>query len=317
MDRLRLLAVFRRVAELQSFSRAARELRLSNAAVSKHVAMLEEQLAVRLLQRTTRKVALTATGAAYLAGCARILDELADLDQAVTHATTRVTGTLRINAPAAFGVLYLSPLLPELLAAWPELAIELSMTDRFVDLIEEGVDVVVRIAPSLPDSATLVARRLVGSAQVVCASPRYLRGRTPRTPADLAHHTCLAYGSRAPRWRFTRGKQTFDVPIDARLTVDNSLVLRDAVLADAGIALLPAFYVADLVRARRLRVVLADHAVAPVWIHAVYPRQRHLSTKIRVFVEHLRAHLARQSWAIAPDAGGVASAARGAGDRER
>jgi DNA-binding transcriptional LysR family regulator len=293
MDRLTTLTIFRRVAELQSFSAAARELRLSNAAVSKHVAVLEERLRTRLLQRTTRRVSLTPAGAAYLERCARILDEIEELDQSAMQNSTVVKGTLRVNGPSAFGLMYLSPVIPSLLAKWPELAIDLSLTDRFVDLIEEGVDVVVRVASALPDSATLVAQRLVSCDQIVFATPTYLRKRgTPKIPTDLVQHDCLVYGLRTPVWKF----DAVNLPVSGRLRVDNSLALRDAVLAHAGIAMLPRFYVQDLIEAGQVRVLLAHAAAPPVHIHAVYPRQRHLATKIRIFVDHVRADLALQSW---------------------
>lgn len=298
MDRLLTMTVFRRVAELQSFSAAARDLGLSNAAVSKHVAVLEDRLRARLLQRTTRRVSTTPAGEAYLARCARILDELAELDAAVTSSTTAVVGTLRANVPSAFGLLYVAPVLAGLARAWPDLAIDLSFSDRFVDLVEEGVDVVLRIASTLPDSTTLVAQRLAGCDVTLCATPRYLKTHgTPRTAAELAGHACIAYGH-ATEWRFARAGAEVRVPLDARVRLDNSLAIRDAVLGDAGIALLPAFYVDADVRAKRLRAVLPDHVAPRVWIHAVYPRQRHLSTKIRVFVEAVRARLVIERWAI-------------------
>lgn len=298
MDRITTLTVFRRVAELGSFSAAARELRLSNAAVSKHVALLEERLRTRLLQRTTRSVSLTPAGSAYLERCARLLDELDELDQSAIQNSTVVKGTLRVNGPSAFGLMYLSPAVPPLLAKWPELAVDLSLTDRFVDLIEEGVDVAVRIAATLQDSATLVAQRLASCDQVVFATPTYLRKRgTPKTPADLAEHECLVYGLRAPVWELRVDGKTVNVPVSGRLRVDNSLALRDAVLAHAGIAMLPRFYVQDLLDAGRVRSLLAATPGPTIHVHAMYPRQRHLATKIRVFIDHVRALLAREAWA--------------------
>jgi DNA-binding transcriptional LysR family regulator len=299
MDRLQWMTVFRRVAELQSFSAAARELRLSNAAVSKHIAQLEDRLQTRLLHRTTRSVSLTADGAAYLARCVRILDDLDELDQSVGKTAGAPKGMLRVNAPSAFGLLHITPLVPGLLAAWPALTLDLSLTDRFVDLVEEGVDVVVRIATELPDSATLIAQRLVSCTQHVCATPAYLARRgTPRSPADLAEHDCISYGLRAPQWTFLAGGKPLHVPIAGRLRVDNSIAIRDACLADAGLAMLPSFYLDAAIREGRLRVVLPRVATQRIWIHAVYPRQRHLSTKVRVFIDHIRAGLAVAPWAI-------------------
>lgn len=295
------MTVFRRVAELKSFTAAARELGLSNAAVSKHVAALEERLRSRLLQRTTRSVALTSAGAAYLARCARILDDLDELDVAVSQASSAPKGLLRVNAPAAFGLLHLSPAMPSLLAAHPELEVDLSLTDRFVDLVEEGVDVVVRIASELPDSATLVAQRLVGVEHCIVAAPRYLEVHGAlRKIGDLAKHDCLVYGPRGAGWTFVTRDGPTTVEVHGRYRVDNSLALRDAVLAGAGVALMPRFYIDDDIADGRLQVVLASARMRPAWIHAVYPRQRHLSTKIRVFIEHVRASLVRMPWAIAP-----------------
>lgn len=273
------MTVFRRVAELQSFSAAARELGLSNAAVSKHVNALEERLGARLLQRTTRRVSLTASGAAYLERCARILDDVDELDQSVAQAATHVKGTLRVNVPSAFGQLYISPLIAPLLARWPELQVELSLSDRFIDLAAEGVDVVLRIAAELPDSATLVAQKLAHCTQLTCATPQYLKTHgTPATPADLARHACLVYTPRT-QWVYRDGDRTIRVPVRGALRADSSLAVRDALVAHAGIAQLPAFYVDALVRAKRLRAVLTAYEAPPIWIHAVYPRQRHLSTK--------------------------------------
>jgi DNA-binding transcriptional LysR family regulator len=298
MDRITTLSVFRRVAELGSFSAAARELRLSNAAVSKYVAVLEERLRTRLLQRTTRSVSLTPAGAAYLERVARILDDLEELDDAAMKNSTVVRGTLRVNGPNAFGLMYLAPAIPALLEQWPELHVDLSLTDRFVDLIEEGVDVVVRITTVLRDSATLVAQRLASCDQVVFATPAYLRKRgTPKQPSDLSNHECLVYGLRTPVWQFGRDGKALDVPVAGRLRVDNSLALRDAVLAHAGLAMLPRFYVQDLLDAGRVRAVMTDTGAPTINIFAVYPRQRHLATKVRVFIDHLREDFARAPWA--------------------
>lgn len=298
MDRITILTVFRRVAELGNFSAAARELQLSNAAVSKYVAVLEERLRMRLLQRTTRSVSLTPAGSAYLERAARILDELEELDESAMENSTVVRGQLRVNGPSAFGLMYVAPAVPGLLAKWPDLQIDLSLTDRFVDLIEEGVDVVVRITRVLPDSSTLVGQRLAACEQVLVASPAYLRKRgTPKQPADLAKHDCLVYGLRSPVWELQHEDDIIAVPVSGRLRIDNSLALRDAALAHVGLTLLPRFYIHDDLESGRLRVVMPSWSPAPVNIFAVYPRQRHLAPKIRVFIEHLRAALARAPWA--------------------
>jgi len=298
MDRLQWMTVFRRVAELQSFSAAARELRLSNAAVSKYIAQLEERVQTRLLHRTTRKVSLTTEGTAYLARCVRILEDVDELDQVMGNTASAPKGQLRVNAPSAFGLLHLMPLIPNFLSTWPDVSLDLSLTDRFVDIVEEGVDVLLRIAFELADSATLVAQRLVACSQYVCATPRYLKKHgTPRSPSDLSDHDCLIYGLRAPTWTFLVKGKPVHVPVSGRLRVDNSIAVRDACLADAGLAMLPSFYLDDAIRDGRLQVVLPRVATPRIYIHAVYPRQRHLSRRVRVFIEHVRAGLSVAPWA--------------------
>ena len=232
MDRVLSLTVFRRVAELRSFSAAARELGLSNGAVSKHVAALEDRLRARLLLRTTRRVSLTPAGETYLARCQQILDDLDELDQDVADATTKLKGTLRVNVPLSFGLLYISPLLPDMVARWPELDLEVTLTDQAVDLVEEGVDVALRMTRTLPDTTTLIAQRLAQVDFVVCATPAYLKVHgTPRKPADLADHNCLTL-SGAP-WVFGEGAKVQRMELNGNLRINNSLVIRDVTMSGA------------------------------------------------------------------------------------
>ncbi len=303
---MQAMQVFRRVVELGGFSAAARAERLSNAAVSKQIAALEDRLRTRLLNRTTRRVSPTAAGAAYYERCVRILDDVADAERALSQAAAAPHGTLRVNAPMSFGLLHLAPLLPELLARFPALQVDLALTDRFVDLVEEGVDVVVRIATELPDSATLVAQKLAAARHVVCAAPSYLRRRgTPKAPADLARHDCVVYslGQHPGDWTFDGPGGPERVRVAGRLVVNNSLAIRDALLAGVGLSLIPSFYVDAELRAGRLRAVLTKHEARPLFVYAVYQRGRHLSPKVRSFVEHLRERFAQADWATGSPAG--------------
>lgn len=305
MDLLFAMQIFRRVAELRSFSAAARDLRLSNAAVSKQIAALEDRLHTELIHRTTRRMSLTTAGAAYYERCTRILDEVEETERAMSSSDTP-RGRLRVNAPMSFGLLHVAPLLPELLTRFPELNLDIDFTDRFVDVVEEGVDVVVRIASELPDSTTLAVRRIARAEHVVCASPGYLRRYgLPKSPEDLVGHRCIAYSrSRTPDiWEFTGATGPIRVRIEGTLRVNNSLVIRDAVLAGLGLGRLPSFYVGAELQQKRLRVVLADHASAPVSICAVYQRSKHVSPKVRAFLEFLQARLAKASWALRDRAG--------------
>jgi DNA-binding transcriptional LysR family regulator len=305
MDLMQAMRVFRRVVELKGFSAAARDQRLSNAAVSKQVAALEDHLKTRLLNRTTRRVSPTTAGAAYYERCVRILDDVDDAERALSRSAAAPRGLLRLNVPMSFGLLHVAPLIPELLARYPDLKIDLSLTDRFVDLVEEGVDVVVRIAGELPDSMSLVAQKLARARHVVCGSPKYLRKHgEPRRPSDLTRFDCVVYslGQNPGEWWFEGPQGPERVRVEGRLTVNNSLVIRQALVAGAGLSLLPAFYVGAELRSGALRAVLSEHEARSLYVFAVYQRGRHLSPKVRVVVEFLRERFAKAEWAIKKDA---------------
>lgn len=300
MDLLLAMSVFRRVVELRGFSAAARSLRLSNAAVSKHVAALEDRLRTKLLNRTTRSMSLTPAGEAYYERCTRILDDVAELERALTVSSAAPTGLLRVSVPMSFGLAHVAPLLPEILSRWPEMRLELGFTDRMVDVAEEGVDVAIRISSELPDSATLMVQRLSRARQLVCASPGYLRRHgEPRAPEDLRRHDCIVYsrGREPGVWSFASPDGPTSVEVQGRLVVDNSMAIREVLLRDLGIARLPAFYVGPEIRSGRLRVVLAEHELPPLVVCAVYQRSRHLSAKVRVLIELLRERFSAAEWA--------------------
>jgi DNA-binding transcriptional LysR family regulator len=289
-NRITSMTVFRAVAELGGFARAARSLRLSNAAVSKHVAALERELGVRLLHRTTRAVTLTSVGRAYLERGARILDELAALEADVRADRDQPRGTVRVTAPSAWGVVALAPALPRLFRRWPALEVELSLTDRWVDLVEEGYDVALRGAIQLPDSS-LVAVPVARYPRVLVAAPSYLRKRgVPRRLADLADHRCLRHASVRDHggWTMTGPDGEETVVVRGPLSVDNSLGLRHALLAGAGIALTPMFVVEEDVREGRLRTVLPEWRAEELVLSAVYPASRGLAAGVRAFVDFVR-----------------------------
>ena len=289
MDRLETLRVFRKVADRQSFSAAARELGLSNAGVSKHIARLEADLGARLIDRTTRRMSLTEAGRAYFDRCTRILDDLAEADQAVGQLSAAPRGLLRVTAPASFGVPYLSRLLPEFMARHPELSVDLSFNDRFVDLVEEGIDLAVRIRTDLPDSQ-LVVRRLAPVERILCASPSYLARRgEPRHPRELGAHDCIVYTlSTTPgEWRFQGPDGETAVPINGRFRCNNGQAMLAAAEAGIGIANSPIFSVAAALRAGRVRRLLPDWQPPPHALYLVYPPGRHLSPKVRAFADFL------------------------------
>ncbi len=291
------LAVFAQVVEARSFSAAARSLGMSKSAVSKRVARLEDRLGARLLNRTTRRLSLTEVGAAFYERCARIVSELEEAELAVTRLSSEPRGTLKLNAPVTFGQLQIAPAVPELLARHPELRIDMLLSDRVVDLVEEGFDLAIRLGP-LPDS-TLVARRLAPDRRVVCATPGYLeRHGRPRTPAELETHNCLGYSflGTQSEWRFRGPRGERPQRVRGNFQANNGEVLRAALLEGLGLALMPTFIVGRDLAAGRLELVLEDYELPPGGVHAVYPHGRHLSPKVRAFVDFLSDRFARAPW---------------------
>jgi DNA-binding transcriptional LysR family regulator len=283
------MEAFVRVADSHSFSEAARRLRLSKSVVSRQVSALEAQLGARLFHRTTRSLSLTEVGQAYFERCARILAEIEEANLSVSSLQAVPRGKLKVNAPMSFGILHLAPLVATFLDRFPEIDIDMAMNDRVVSLIEEGFDVAVRIG-RLEDS-TLIARHLAPARRVVCASPAYLQQRgTPRTPDDLADHCCLSYSNlaTADEWQFcTSDGRRWPVEVRGRFRVNNGDALREAALAGVGLVMLPTFIIGRDLQAGTLVAVLGEFVPQTIAIHAVYPHNRHLSPKVRAFVDFL------------------------------
>jgi DNA-binding transcriptional LysR family regulator len=293
------MAVFVRVAEQGSFSLAVRQLGLSKSATSKHVIALEERLGVRLLNRTTRRLALTEVGAVYRDHCARVVAEAEEADLAASRHSLTPRGRLKVNAPMTFGFLHLGPLLPVFLTAYPAIQVELNLNDRIVDLLEEGFDLSVRIW-RLADSS-LIARRLATTGFVCAAAPAYLaRAGAPVEPTDLARHNCLRYSYRPQPegWSFARGQEEITVRVGGNLEANNGDALRAAARAGLGVVYLPDFISAGDIADGALVRLLPDWRTPQLPIHAVFPPQRHPSAKLRAFVDFLAAHFAQGSdWA--------------------
>ena len=295
MDRLASMEVFVKVAEQGSFSAAARALGLSKSAVSKHVTALEQRLGVRLINRTTRRLALTEVGLAFRDAASRLVGEIDDLENLTGRHSIEPRGRLKVTAPMSFGVTRLAPLLPEFLARHRQLEVELSLNDRFVDLLEEGFDLAVRIG-ALHDSA-FIARRLTTAALVCVASPGYLELAGPVTDPDALHtHNCLryTYGRNPDVWRFERGGEQVAVRVAGNFCANNGDALIAAAIGDLGIACVPEFIATPALGAGRLVPILTAWQIDGVPIHAVFPPHRHPSAKLRVFVDHLILHLGQQ-----------------------
>jgi DNA-binding transcriptional LysR family regulator len=272
-----------------SFTAAADKLNLSKSVVSKYVTRLEDRLEARLLNRTTRRLSLTEVGQAFYQRSQRGLAEIEEAESEVSRLQGEPRGELRLSSPMSFGILHLAPSLPAFQQRFPDLSVDMVLDDRRTDLVEEGFDLAIRIG-ELPDS-TLVARRLGPCRHVVCGSPEYFaRHGVPQSPQDLADHPALTYRYQdAPsEWRLVdRDGNYHQVAIDSRLQMNNSLAVREALLKGAGVTLTPSFVVGADIRAGRLKAVLTEYRALEVSIYAVYPQRKHLSPKVRAFVDFL------------------------------
>lgn len=290
MDRLTSMQAFTQVAELSSFAAAARKLGMSPAMVTKHIAHLERLLNVTLLTRSTRKVSLTEAGAKYLHHCIEVLRLVAAASDQIAHQTDTPSGTLRVTAPVELGNRHIAPLIPQLITTHPQLCIQLDFSNRVVDLIEEGMDVAVRVAAKL-DTA-LSGRQLASSRLVPVAAPSYLAQRgTPKKPEDLISHDALVFGvGDWAAWKYTNSRQAGTITVAPRMHSTSSEALRVAALEGAGISLLPTFLVGDDLRAGRLQPLLTRWNFGALGIHALYPQRRYHPARLRAFIDLLVAH---------------------------
>ena len=289
MDRFHALQVFSQVIESGSFSRASEKLGLSTTAVSRQVADLEAHLQTRLLNRTTRRLSLTESGEAFHARCVQLLHDLEEAEQEASKAAVEPRGTLKITTSVNFGVRHLAPEIARFKAAHPDVNFDVQLSDRIVDLVEEGFDLAVRIGST--GGENIVARRIGETRIVPCASPEYLRRRgAPRTPEDLAAHDCFTYEYVSPRgeWRYLdRDGAQQRVKFGGSVHSNNGDLLAEVAALGGGIVFEPGFIVGPDIRAGRLVPLLQDYAVPAMPIYAVYPSRRHLSAKVRVFVDYL------------------------------
>lgn len=288
MQDLNLMAMYAHVVECGSFSAAARRLGTSRSAVSKAVAKLEQSLGVRLLQRSTRHLSVTEVGAAFAEHCARILEEVEQAEQVANSLHAQPRGVLRVAASVAFGTLHVAPALADFLSQYPDLDIDMTISDRDIDLAEEGYDVIVRVARDLPPN--LVARRLAPVRRKLCATPEYFdRHDMPRVPQDLARHNCLDYTHSGEQglWRFTGPQGDIAVPVAGRLRINDDEALSQAVLGGLGLALLPTFIIGNDLQAGRLRAALSEYIPVERHVYALYLPTRHLPAKVRVFIDFL------------------------------
>jgi DNA-binding transcriptional LysR family regulator len=294
------MAVFVRVVELQSFSAAAQDLSLTPSGVSKIVGRLEERLGVRLLNRTTRKVALTTEGEAYFAECRQILARIDEAEAQLVRHREQPQGLLRMHCGLTFGEEALVPLIPEFLKRYPDIRLELILSDRIVDLMEEGGDLAIRIGGQ--PTPSLVARKICDLERIVCASPAYLRRHgEPRKPEDLRKHNCL-YVSGSPqlrRWPFRTSRGPAAIEVTGNFSANNARSVLDLALKGVGIARLVDAVVEEPIRRGRLRRLFADsHQVEPVPLVALYLQSRRRLPKVTVMLDFLMEKFAHAPWRL-------------------
>lgn len=297
MDKFQELSVFAAVVDAGSFVRAAEALEMSKPAVSRHVAELESRLGVRLLHRTTRRLSLTEEGEVFYARCRELLANLQEAEAEITSRTGKASGQLKVSAPVSFGLLHLAPLWAAFMARHPDVVLDITLSDRMVDLVEEGFDLAIRIA-RLP-SSSLVSRKLSSTRLVLCASPRYLKTHgTPKQPADLARHTVLAYSllSSGESWEFEGPQGQVAVKVNPRLRTNSGDTCRAVALQHLGIIIQPSFLVAEELRSGALVEVMPQYRSLEFGIYAVYPSRKHVLPKVRLLIDHLVAALKKKSW---------------------
>ncbi|HEY9825061.1 MAG TPA: LysR family transcriptional regulator [Stenomitos sp.] len=290
MDRFAGLQAFVQVVDASGFAAAARKMGVTRAAVNKLVIQLEAELGVQLLRRSTRRVSPTDAGQAFYERCVQILADLDEAERAVALLQENPQGMLKVNAPMSFGTLHMGGAIADFMLQYPDLRVQLTLEDRFVDPIAEGYDLTIRIAQPAP-VASLITQPLAAIPRVLCVSPDYcLKHGAPNSPIELRHHACLHYGYLATGNQWTllgpEGEET--IPIRSVLCSNNGEVLRDAAIQGLGIALLPLFMVQSELKTGRLEILLPDHCPAELTLSAVYPVHRHLSAKLRLLIVFLQ-----------------------------
>jgi LysR family transcriptional regulator, regulator for bpeEF and oprC len=293
MDKLKSLVIFLRSAQYQSFSEAARQLSMSPSAVSRAVARLEDELGLRLLQRTTRSLTLTEDGTKYYQRCQQILDELEAVELEVKQSQSQPKGVLRLNFSIALGKMYIAPRLAELAAQCPELVFNVSFSDRMSDIIEEGIDATVRVGTG--SDSRLMMQVLGVAYPITCAAPSYLKqAGIPKTPNAIAQHRCINFvlpqSGREISWKFKQDRAAVVLPVQSYLQFDYAEALLEAAISGAGIIQAPKYIVARAIQQRQLQPILTNYASQEkTMIAIVYPQKKYLAAKVRVFIEFMTA----------------------------
>ena len=299
LDSLQSILVFVQVAETRSFTTAARRLGISPSGASKALSRLEAKLGIRLVARSTRRVRLTDEGAALLEACLPIISTVEDAEAALTRRMARPSGRLKIQLPLGFGHRIVLSVLGEFAQLYPDVVIDIELSDRTANLVEEGLDAVVRIGE--PTDNRLIARRLCEIRYIAVAAPSYLaRHGEPKTPADLKKHHCLGYffpqTSRYRPWRFSNAKGTYPASLSGRINVNNGQVLMEAAISGMGVASVASFLAFDAINSGHLKIVLPDYAVEEASVWLIYSERRYQSPRVRALVSHLTDRIPKQPW---------------------
>lgn len=287
MDKFASMRAFAQVVQSGGFAAAARKMGVSRSTVNKLVINLEAELNVQLLQRSTRQVNPTPTGLAFYERCVNILADVEAAELAVSQLQTEPKGILRINAPMSFGTLYLGKAIAEFMVQYPELQVQLTLDDRFIDPVAEGYDLTIRIAQP-ETSPSLVCQAIAPMVRVLCAAPSYLEKHgVPQHPQNLTQHSCLHYGHliAGNQWQLFDHEQEYQITVKGVLCSNNGEVLKDAAVKGLGITLLPTFIIKQELAAETLAIILPDYQPLPLSLCLVYPLNRHLNTKIRLFAK--------------------------------
>ena len=290
MDNLSGILAFVRAAEARNFTKAAQQLGMTPSGVSKAISRLESQFKVRLLHRTSRSVTMTPEGTTFYERCRQIVADLQDAEQLLSQAQMAPQGVLRITLPLSVGRLHLARAIPEFVRRYPDITVEASLTDRLVDLVEEGYDLAVRMGK--PPDSRVVARPLTVGKLVTCASPDYLKQHgTPRTPEDLVAHNCIRFvlpsTGRAQDWKFQRDGKRFSVAVSGNVALDHAEALVEAALAGTALIQISTFVTAPAIRRGDLKAVLTRFQVESPSVWVMYPQNRHLTPRVRALVDFL------------------------------
>ncbi len=289
MNLILSMSVFRRVAETECFSEAARELGLSQPTVSKHISALEKHLKVKLLSRSTRQLSLTEIGRQFYVSCTHILDEISAIETTIRDHQSVPSGTLRINMPVTFGEVELIPHLWKFQSKYPSLKLDLMLVDHYIDLVKEGVDCAIRVGP-LTDSS-LIAKKIGSFQRITVATPDYLaRHGEPESITDLKDHNCIVFTLLTTQndWQFNGPNGPESVQVNGSLRVNNPRVMRDAVLNHMGIAVVPAWLISKYLKTGKVKSLLTEYIPKPMEVHVLYPQRQYVPAKVRCFIDYFQ-----------------------------